>query len=174
MPWIVEDGTTVAGANTYISAAGVTAYALARGTTLTPATLDANIQKSMDYLESLLYIGVQTDDDGVTWPVPQTLQWPRNYAYVTNTTTMVSKNLIPQALINAQSELVMAFNAGYDPLAVIEFTDNIVSETLGPMSTTYSSNAGLSPILQRVNRWLAPLIEDDVSGIHFRVARTYG
>ncbi len=54
MAIVVEDGTVVAGANSYITRASAIAYAAARGVTLANTTAtDAQVVKAFDYLESL-------------------------------------------------------------------------------------------------------------------------
>lgn len=80
MTIIVENGTNVANANSYLSLADIRAYALNRGVTLSPvdATLEPMVFKSMDYIESVgaNYQGTPT----YTAPdyTPQALQWPRS------------------------------------------------------------------------------------------------
>jgi hypothetical protein len=77
MALIIEDGTGIAGANSYLDADAVRAYALARGIAL-PAIPDgegaidpilAPMVLAIDFLEGLDYIGIQaTSTQGLQWP----------------------------------------------------------------------------------------------------------
>ena len=71
---IVEDGSVVAGANSYVTEAELTTYAADRGITLTAAT-DVLLIKAMDYIESLSFIGTKFSEG-------QSLQWPRSNVYI--------------------------------------------------------------------------------------------
>lgn len=73
MALVVEDGSGVAGANSYLSVAELRAFAVDRGLTL-PATdgpVEVLLIKAADYLELRTYIGTKVSDD-------QGLSWPRN------------------------------------------------------------------------------------------------
>ena len=107
MAIIVEDGTGVAGANSYAGAATITAYALDRGITL-PASIDAMIFRAMDFLESFSarFIGTRATRD-------QALSWPRQYVQIDGFD--YPSTLLPPQLINALAELVIEVNAGSDP-----------------------------------------------------------
>jgi hypothetical protein len=71
MAIVVEDGTGVAGAVSYLTTAELASMAAARGTVL-PATLAGREQilvKAADYLELNTYIGTQeTTTQGLSWP----------------------------------------------------------------------------------------------------------
>lgn len=164
MVWIVEDGSQVTNANTYLASADISAYALARGTTLAVGTLDVNIQKAMDYLQTLVYQGYKIN-------INQALLWPRNSVWIDE--FAFPADAIPTQLKNAQCELTMAFDAGYDPLAVVTKADGAITKTMSPFSITYANNAVIIPIIQRVNIWLAQLTVS-AGGNHFTIERTYG
>lgn len=107
MAVIVEDGTGVAGANSYVSAADCGTYATARGLTFTPdGTGDSALIRATTWLDAT-YINY--------WPgVPtlgrsQDLQWPRYD--VENTTEVtdvdgntIAKDEIPVEVIDALCE----------------------------------------------------------------------
>jgi hypothetical protein len=77
---VVEDGTQIVNANSYVSIADMVSYALNRGVVLTAddATAAMLIQAT-DYLEAqaLLYQGYPSTDT-------QALQWPRQQVFFTN------------------------------------------------------------------------------------------
>lgn len=73
MALVIEDGTVVTGANSYIDVAEAKAFAAARGVDLgnDDVVTEQRLLIAMDYLESLNYKGVRTDPD------KQLLSWPR-------------------------------------------------------------------------------------------------
>jgi len=71
MALVVEDGTGIAGANTYLSVAELRAYAVDRGVILPAQDSDVAVMlvKACDYLELKSYIGVRaSDSQGLSWP----------------------------------------------------------------------------------------------------------
>lgn len=101
MTIIVEDGSIVAGANSYVTRQEVQDYADLRGIDYPcGAELDQNIILANDYLQSRCYQGEQVD------PSTQPLLWPRKYVYIYN--QEVASDSIPQQLKNAQIELALA------------------------------------------------------------------
>ena len=109
MAIVVEDGTVVAGANSYITRASAIAYAAARGVTLanTDAT-DVLIVKAFDYLESM-----RSQFKGELVEYDQPAAWPRAGATIEGYDW--SSDEIPRQVIAAQCALVVEINAGEDP-----------------------------------------------------------
>lgn len=101
MALVIEDGTVVAGANSYIDIAAAKAYAAARGIDLgtNDALTEQRLLGAMDYIESLSYKGTRTDPDN------QALSWPR--IGVTADGRTYGSNMIPTQLKNAQAQLVI-------------------------------------------------------------------
>jgi len=164
---IVETGSIVSGANSYITAAELAEYADERGITGLSADNDQRahlIFKAMDYIETRNYQGQQVEFG------TQALVWPRSYVYIDG--NLLANNAIPSLLKKAQCELALAYNAGYDPLAPVE--RDIKEESFAVFKKVYMDNAPSLPILQKVNTWLAPLLSSDGGGLHFRVDRSYG
>ncbi len=167
---VVEDGTIVTDSNSYVSTADILEYAALRGVTIPNADDIAEIYvyKAMDYLETLLYQGSKTD---VT--TPQMLQWPRKCVYIED--LLIADNIIPQQLINAECELVMAIYAGFDPLVTITTTDGVKRKKFDVFEVEYKDNSPLVAILRKVDAWLAPLLlAGSNSDIHFTTQRSYG
>ena len=82
MSLVIEDGTGISNATSYVTAAEARTYALARGVTLsaTDSVVEIQLLKAMDYLQSLTqcYMGCKK------WPPTmgtheheQALAWPR-------------------------------------------------------------------------------------------------
>ena len=146
MTVIVEDGSIVAGANSFVTIADVQAYASARGFSITTdeTKIEIGITLSIDYMRSKNYIGDLVDD---TQPLP----FPRkNIDNVLDTE-------IPGDIKNAQVELVIA--SFDDELLSRSGGANITREKVGELETEYAGQ-GLSNSFtsQRVNMYLAKYI----------------
>lgn len=101
MAIVVEDGSIVTGANSYVTRQEVQDYAdLRRIEYPCNSELDANIILATDYLQSKCYLGEQVE------PNTQPLLWPRKY--VTINGEEFPDDSIPQQLKNAQIELALA------------------------------------------------------------------
>jgi hypothetical protein len=158
MTILVEDGTIVTDANSYVTVEEARAYARARGTYISDATrvVEQELVQAMDYLESLRnsYKGKKTD-------VTQTLQWPRQSVYIDG--ELFASDAIPTELKAAQMRLVMEIEAGFDPMGNSDGLPFIVSERVDVLETKYSEGIATSglPILRKVEALLAPLLTTD-------------
>jgi hypothetical protein len=99
---IVEDGTGVENANTYVDLAYLQSYADNRGLTLPTQQADKEIYllRAMDYLESR-----RGDFQGLKAVEGQLLQWPRKDVHVDCQDLAVDS--IPEELKKAQCQLVV-------------------------------------------------------------------
>lgn len=156
MTLIVEDGSEVAGANTYISDDDYTTYAAARGLVVgidAPAR-EVELIKAMDYIEShrRQFKGLKITDT-------QPLQWPRVAVWVDS--FPVDSDEIPQELKNAQAEAAAAISASIDPLRN-EDTQNIKREKVeGAVEVEYfEGGSWTSPRLDRADAQLRPLLKN--------------
>lgn len=138
MPLIVEDGSGVTSANSYITLAEARAYATDRGVTL-PADdgkLTPFLVNAADYLELFAssYVGTPTN-------TTQGLQWPR--ADVSLNDEDYPDDEIPAALKIAQIRLVMEQARGVDimPTTTGRF---VKKEKVGPLETEYSEAINVS------------------------------
>lgn len=155
---IVEDGSGVANANSYVSVADARTYAEQRGVTLPVSDDEVATQliRAMDYLEAqaCLYQGCKTSSD-------QALQWPRTGAYIgcNQPENEIPSNVIPKSLVSAQVQLAMAINAGFDLQPNVSPQDYVKREKVGPIETEYAdpSSVGIMPTFTAVNALLAPL-----------------
>lgn len=159
MTIIVEDGTIVTGANSYVSEAELTAYATARGLTLSTDTEQLLI-RGMDYIEAQSYKGFK-------FTKTQPLQWPRAGVYVDG--YLVDADEIPTELKNGQMESALAIDNGQDPLADIARTTK--SETVGSLSVTYADNASSTAIVRKISSSLRKLLGSGSGGTQFNVGR---
>lgn len=101
MALVIEDGTVVTGANSYIDIPEAKAFAAARGVDLgnDDVVTEQRLLIAMDYLESLNYKGVRTEPD------EQLLSWPRTG--VTFDGRTFGDRVIPNQLKSAQAQLAI-------------------------------------------------------------------
>ena len=152
MTLIVEDGSIVANANSYISITNFTTYATARTYTLVGSAEPLLIQ-AMDYLENLMFKGTKRTST-------QALQWPRFDVYIDK--YYFSSTSIPQQLIDAQCEIAIAIDMGNGPLTDIDVQTK--REKVGPIEVEYASNAAPFVINRRINNKLRKLLEAGAMG----------
>jgi hypothetical protein len=137
MALIVEDGTIVTGAESYISVADADAYFSARGNAawaaLTPtATKEAALRKATDYMTGRY--GLRWKGDRVS--ELQALDWPRSSAYANG--FLIDSGSVPVAVQRACAEL--AVRASSDDLAP-DVGAQVKQEVVGPISVTYADGA---------------------------------
>ncbi len=163
MAIIVEDGSIVSNANSYVTEAELTQYASDRGITITGDTEQLLI-KSMDYIESLSYIGVK-------FTIDQPLQWPR--ADVVIDGYYFNSDAIPKELKKGQMETALSVDAGVDPLAPV--TRGKKSVSVGAVSVTYDdvSESGSTTLVRSISSSLQKLLKggSGTSGSSFIVDR---
>lgn len=97
---IIEDGTGLPDAQSYVDATTLSAYAASRGETLpaTPEEQEALLLRAMDYLETLRYEGVRANES-------QALEWPRRGVMLFE--WYVDSDKIPTRLQQAQMQLAI-------------------------------------------------------------------
>lgn len=148
MALIIENGTIVANANSYVSIAVLNDYLLSIGvtTTASDAVKESYLILAMQYLEAL-----RNKFKGSKVSSLQTLQWPRQYVQIDGFDLAITT--IPTELIKAQCQLVVEQIKG-NPLFPASKTvvaqGSVIEETIGPMTTKYGASNQLSsttPIL---------------------------
>lgn len=160
MAIVVEDGSTVTGANSYVSEAELTAYASARGVTLTTDTEQLLI-RAMDYIEALSF-------QGYKWTGTQPLQWPRSNVWVDG--ILVGADEIPDELKNGLMQTAMAIDDGNDPLQDLERQTK--REQVGPLSVEYMDGSAPNTIVRKISNALRKLLTTGgTSGNQFKVGR---
>lgn len=135
---IVEDGTGVAGANSYADTSELIEYAEARGIIIPEEeeALESLLLKGMDYLTALGFgfVGDRTFDT-------QPLDWPRT-VWNRYGATFVG---VPAAVKSAQIVAALAANSG-DILGVTSISQSSTAtrKTVGPITVEYSAGGGAS------------------------------
>lgn len=167
---IVEDGSNIANANSFVTIAQARAYAAERGVTLAVADDDVAVQliKAKDYLESfaMRYQGEMTNED-------QSLQWPRIDVYLYGSEIAFPSNAIPKELKAAQNATVVALAQGVDIMPNYSASDFVTREKVGPIETEYAdpTKVGIVPTLTGVDSLLAPLFGSTATGFALRTLR---
>ena len=157
---IVENGTVVAGANSYVSEAGLLDYATNRGVTLTTA-LDVLIIKAMDYIESLSFIGDKHTE-------AQPLQWPRDEVYIDR--YYIERETIPKELKNGVYTAALAIDAELDPLRIVERATK--REKVDVIEVEYMDSAASETIVRTISAALYKILRPGGhGGTSFRVVR---
>jgi hypothetical protein len=150
MALTVENGSLVANANSYVSAADFASWADARGISY-PALpeLEQKILRAMDYIESLDFLGQKHEET-------QALQWPRDYVYIDGYS--VESDEIPKEVKVAVYEATKADIDGDSRLAVSD--RETISETIGNISVTYKSSSGMKRSIPAVSKALRKLVRN--------------
>lgn len=152
MAIIVEDGTGVINANSYVTYAEALAYAEARGkgTSFADDELTATfLIRAVDYLQSVDFLGYPY------W-VDQELNWPRDYIYVNG--VRLAYDVIPKAIKSAQIEAALLIASGIDIMPTISGAF-VKREKVGPIETEYSEAFGFGSVsMSIVDALLGPYI----------------
>ena len=154
MPLVIENGSLVQDANSYVSVADARAYAEARASTF-PADdteAEAALIVAMDYLESLRaeYQGSKVS------PGVQALQWPRTGVVIDGWEVPITH--IPNELKFGQIQLAIESANGTD-LTPTGDGREVIREKVDVLETEYAPGAGGSPqpVFVKVRAFLAPL-----------------
>jgi len=137
MTIIVEDGSIVANANSYATAAELSAYADLRGVTI---STDESVLliKAMDWLDQYAnrWKGDRTDDD-------QVLEWPRINVILYDAGPYLGQNTIPAELKNLQMTVALAAaDVNLLPTHDIGQKGSVIEETVHGAVTLRYENTG--------------------------------
>lgn len=155
MPLLIENGSNVAGANSYATRAEIIAYAAARGVTIADANAsDVFAINAMDYIELKEFKGDPTY--GVV-SIDQPLQFPRKN--ITIGLVTLAEDAIPLAIKNAQCELAMQNSTGIDLMPTRAAGPSIKREKLDVIETEFFETKDfVEPLLPRVDALLKPFV----------------
>jgi len=141
MTIIVEDGTVVAGAESYLSVADSLTYHAARGNntwaTITTTQQEQALRRATDYMLEVY----RTRWAGYRFTSTQSLDWPRSYVPIPDAVSgygsfeaMVAPNIVPTEVKNACAELALKAAAGE---LFSDQTQGVVREQIGPIAVEY-------------------------------------
>jgi hypothetical protein len=146
MSIIVEDGTVVIGAESYITLAEADIYHRNRGMTTWDDMTDTEKEQALRRATSYMVGRYRSSWKGGRININQPLDWPRQGVSTDDFTAMphsyyayfVPYNVVPIEVKNACAEL--ALRAGAGPM-VDDVGQNIIQETVGPITTKYDPNS---------------------------------
>ena len=148
MAIVVEDGTLVSGANSYITLDEFQAWADARGIDYgTDYTLSQQLFRATDYFESLRFKGLKSDE-------LQAMQWPRDQVLIDG--YAVESIEIPKEVKIAIYELIKIEIDGDSRLAPSD--REVLSEQIDSIKITYKDNAGMKRSTPALDRALRKLV----------------
>lgn len=158
MALVIEDGTIVAGANSFVTRAEIIAYAALRGVTI-PDTDASDVYaiRAMDYFWSLPCL------KGTLVEADQTTPYPRK-GLVDGDTAEGYVYSIPAGIKNAQLQLSLDSFNGIDLTPSVNPEAGVKSEKVGPIATEYFDPLATSltldgrPPLTIATQWLAPFV----------------
>lgn len=152
------------GTDTYATEAELTAYATARGITLTKDK-SVLLTLAMDYLDGLdsRWKGQRTSD-------AQALAWPRRLVYIDG--LLIPDDEVPQAIKNAQMQLaVYADTIDLNPIIGVNAVGAVTSKSVGDVSVGYSAGTNnKAPLFPALMRSLAAYM-GGMGGSNFNVSR---
>lgn len=153
MALVIEDGTIVAGANSYATVADARAYASARGLTLSDddAVVEAALVNAADLLERYDFKGSRVD-------AAQELAWPREDVFVFDNDDALAEDEIPALLIKVQCQL--AYDATQTELQPTGTGQEVVSEKVDVLEVKYAEkgSGSITPEFNKAEEMLAPLL----------------
>jgi hypothetical protein len=170
---IVEDGTGLAGAESYISVVNATAYHAARGNAAWAALASDTVReqllrKATDYMLQVYrprWAGVRTTST-------QALDWPRYNVPMRDgpgglgcVATYYANNTVPAAVANACAELALKANSGD---LTPDLSQAVKSEKIGQIETVYQDYSAATKTYRAMDNLLAPLL---ANGGGLRVSR---
>lgn len=162
MTLIVEDGTGTLAAESYASVTYADTYHNNRGNidweTLETFQKEAALRKATDYLVQVY----RQKWKGYKVLTTQYLDWPRKLVYlnsetVDSSTTALDYTVIPREIKNACVEL--ALKSITDTLLLIDTEQQVVKETIGPLSTEYQPYANKYKQYTAIQAIIAPFLK---------------
>jgi hypothetical protein len=164
MALIVETGAGLSNAESYCSEAFATAYHAARANSdwTLVSNKEAALRKATEYmLQSYrnLWLGYRA-------VASQALDFPRSDVYLNDYSepVLVADNIVPIEVQNACAEL--ALKTYTDEELIVDTEDNVVMETIGPLSVKYSdSSADKYKVYSSVVLTLKPYLKNTGSRV---------
>ena len=150
MALVVEDGTGVANANSFVTEDEIIGYAAARGVTIDPAQVEVNATKAMDYFLTLCLLGE------IAYPGVQFTVYPRR-GLVEGDTDPDAVLTIPAMVKLAQMQLALDAANGIALVPSRNAEPALKRRKTGPLEREYFEPTSYLPDLPLVDAMLAPL-----------------
>jgi len=156
MALVVEDGSGVPGAVSFIDVDYVRSYASARGRTIPEASPEGDTKIEQAAIVAMDYIGtLETRLKGQRTYDIQSTPFPRMYVTVAN--IRQPYDAIPEDIRKAQAELTLATLDGFDLMPTLDGAE-VKREKVGPIETEYATGSarGAGPVVARAFALLQP------------------
>lgn len=169
MPFIVEDGTGLANAESYCTVAFADEYHDKRANLAWDLVQEkeAALRKATDYMIQ----AYRTAWKGYRVSAEQALDWPRNDVVLSDVYAQSQNALVPNDQVPSQVKMAcaeLAFKAASDELNP-DLTQQVLSKTVGPISVTYDSNSPQQTRFRAIDMLLRPLMHGN--GVSAKVRR---
>lgn len=164
MALVIEDGSIVANANSFVTRAEVISYASARGFVLPDdETTDVLATLAMDYLWTLCFKGTLVEGAEVPFP---------RYGLVDGDDAEGYEYAIPLGIKRAQMQLALDSHNGVDLAPSATPSSSLKRSKIGPIEEEFFApgSTDTAPPLTVANTWLAPHLCPD-SGWGLSVVR---
>jgi len=159
---IVETGTGMAGAESYVTVAEADTYHTARGNEASWSDLDTDVKEQFLRRATDYMIEVYRQRwKGRRLNFTQALDWPRYGVQVEDIgydryIAYLPANSVPQAVKNACAELALRAKSGeLSP----DIKREVVEKTIGPIRTVYAAGAPQYVRYRAIDNLLAPMLE---------------
>lgn len=159
---IVENGSLVSGANSYVTVAEFTQFCSDRNITIVSTYGDESelLIQAMDYFE-------QQPFKGIKFIETQALQFPRSDFWLDGYLT--NSDAIPQLVKDAQITIAISIMQGNDPLSSLD--RSVKREVVDVLEIEYMDNAGPSVIIRSISNIMRKLVTSSSMGSNFSTIR---
>jgi len=159
---IVEDGTVVSGANSYVTVAEFTQFCADRNITIVSTYGDESelLIQAMDYFE-------QQPFKGIKYIETQPLQFPRSDLWIDG--YLEETDEIPQLVKDAQITIAISIMRGNDPLS--NLSRAVKREKIDVLEVEYMDNAAPSVVIRSIGNIMRKLVTSSTMGNSFTVIR---
>lgn len=159
---IVEDGSIVANANSYVTTAEFTQYCADRNITISGTYGDESqlLILAMDYFE-------QQPFKGIKYIETQPLQYPRSDLFIDGYLT--DSDQIPALVKNAQISIGVAIMAGNDPVSTVDRA--VKKEKVDVLEVEYMDNASFSVVIRSIGNAMRKLVTSSSMGNNITTIR---
>ena len=162
MPLVVETGSVVDGANTYVSLADANEYLTDRDIAVTLSA--GQLLRGADYVNSFRdrYKGYKQT------AVTSNMQWPRAFAVIDD--YLIRSDAIPAVIPDAQIEAALELSLGQDPLTTVDLRP-VKKEKVGDLEVEYDTSSSATTIPTIRFRRVLALLRPVLKNIGMRVMR---
>lgn len=172
MALIVEDGTGLATAESYVSVADCATYCTARGLTFATGTTEnkeAALRRATAWIDGAYgrrFIGQRTNGRA------QALCWPRIDAWDADNDEFIASDEVPDEIVTATCEAAVRELASPGSLAPdMKRGGAVKSVKAGSVSVEFAGNAPAETTFKAIDQALAPLLTSTSGGLVGRAVR---